>query len=284
MITVVRAPFATTVQDLGRPGHRHVGVPVSGAMDRDALVATNVCVGNVAGAAALEMALGGGELRFEDDTVIATGGARLVAMPGERALAPWIPVRVRAGDVLRIERVTDGQFAYIAVRGGIDVPLVLGSRSTLVSAALGGHEGRLLRVGDVLQVGEQVGGGPGPVPAVDHDATRPIPIVRGPQGAELDDAAWRTLLDSDFTVSRASNRAGYRLEGPTIAHRVATDRPSEPTCIGAIQLPSGGAPIVLMQDGPTIGGYPKIAVVREKAIGMFAQRTPGSSVRFVLDE
>ena len=284
MISVVRAPFATTVQDVGRPGHRHIGVPVSGAMDRDALVATNVCVGNVAGAAALEIALGGGELRFDDDTVIATGGARLVAMLGERALAPWVPFQVRAGDSLRIERVTDGQFAYLAVHGGIDVPLVLESRSTLLSAALGGHEGRLLRAGDVLPIGDDVAGRPGPVPAVEYDATRPIPIVRGPQGAALDDAAWRTLLDSDFTVSRASNRAGYRLEGATIAHRVATDRPSEPTCIGAIQLPSDGAPIVLMRDGPTVGGYPKIAVVREDALGLLAQRAPDSIVRFVLDE
>jgi len=284
VISVVRAPFATTVQDLGRPGHRHIGVPVSGAMDRDALVATNVCVGNVAGAAALEIALGGGELRFDDDTVIATGGARFVAMLGERALAPWVPFHVRAGDSLRMERVTDGQFAYLAVHGGIDVPLVLGSRSTLLSAALGGHEGRLLRAGDVLPIGDDAAGGPGPVPAVEYDATRPIPIVRGPQGAALDDAAWRTLLDSDFTVSRASNRAGYRLDGATIAHHVATDRPSEPTCIGAIQLPSDGAPIVLMRDGPTVGGYPKIAVVREDALGLLAQRAPDSIVRFVLDE
>lgn len=284
MITVTKAPFATTVQDLGRPGYRAIGVPLSGAMDRDALVATNICAGNAAHAAALEIALGGGELRFDVDAVIATGGAQLVGTIGDRAVVPWMPIAARAGETLRIERVVDGFFAYLAVHGGVDVPLVLGSRSTLVSAQLGGVHGRRLLKGDVLHIGNDVAGGPGAVPQVAHDEGAPIPIIAGPQGAEFSDEVWSTLLSRTFSVSQLSNRMGYRLEGVTIAHDVRTDRPSEPTCVGAIQLPKDGTPIVLMRDGPTVGGYPKIAVVREEAIGMLAQRAPGRAVRFVLDE
>ena len=137
MITVVQAPLFATVQDLGRRGHRAIGVPVSGAADRDALAALNVCVGNDADAAALELALGRGVLRFDADAMLGVGGATLVATLAQRPVTPWVPIVARAGDELRIERVADGRFAYLAVRGGIDVPLVLGSRSTLLSAALG---------------------------------------------------------------------------------------------------------------------------------------------------
>lgn len=284
MITVTKAPLFATVQDLGRRGHRATGVPVSGAADRDALVAVNVCVGNESGAAGIELALGRGTLRFDVDAIIAVGGATLAATLAGRPVKPWIPVAARAGEELRIERVADGRFAYLAVRGGIDVPLVLGSRSTLSSAALGGYDGRTLRAGDTLPIGDDVASGPGPITAAAHDPALPIPIVRGPQASEFGDAAWRTLLDETFHVSRMSDRAGYRLEGATIAHAVATDRPSEPTCVGAIQVPGSGQPIVLMHDGPTVGGYPKIAVVRERAIGAFAQRVPGDAVRFVLEE
>lgn len=284
MITVVRAPMMATVQDAGRFGHRAIGVPPSGAMDSAAFAAANLCVGNAPGAAAVEIALGRGELRFETDGVIAVCGARLVAVIGERAVAPWVPIPVRAGDALRIDGVTDGQFTYLAVRGGIDVPLVLGSRSTLMFAQLGGYEGRLLRSGDVLSVGDAARGEPRRVPPLRPDSTLPIPIMRGPQHGEFGDPAWRTLLETTFRVSRVSNRAGYRLEGATVVHQIPTDRPSEPTCVGAIQVPGGGEPVVLMPDGPTVGGYPKIAVVRERAIGTLAQRVPGSAVRFVLEE
>jgi len=281
MITVVKAPFAATVQDLGRPGYRAIGVPLSGGMDRDALIATNVCVGNAPGAAALELALGGGELRFDGETVIAIGGAQLLAMLGDRAVPSWVPIPVHTGETMRIERVTDGQFAYLAIHGGLDLPLVLGSRSTMLSAAFGG---RLLRTGDVFTTANDVVGGPGPVPSVTYDASAPIPVVRGPQAAEFSDDAWHVLLGRGFRVSSSSNRIGYRFEGASIVHSIPSDRPSEPTCLGAIQVPSGGAPIVLMNDGPTVGGYPKIAVVREHALGMLAQRAPGSIVRFVLDD
>lgn len=284
MITVVKAPIVATVQDLGRRGHRALGVPPSGAMDGSALVATNVCVGNAPGAAALEIALGGGELRFESATLIATGGARLLGMLGDRSVEPWVPIPVQRGEVLRIDRIVEGQFAYLAVHGGIDVPIVLGSRSTLMSAQLGGYEGRRLMHGDVLHLADDVASGPGPVPPMLYDDDVAIPIVAGPQAAQFSDAAWAALLQCTFGVSRFSSRAGYRFEGMPIVHDIPTDRPSEPTCVGAIQIPSGGTPIVLMPDGPTVGGYPKIAVVRERALGMLAQRSPGDRVRFVLDE
>ena len=286
MITVIAAPLFATIQDLGRTGFRDSGVPVSGIADRDSGVAANSVLGNDLNAAMIEWAVTGGALRFDCAGVIAIYGAEVSCAVDNRTLQPLIPFEVSAGDELHINRIVRGRFLLVAVRGGIDVPVVLGSRSTLLSASIGGFEGRRLRNGDRLRIGGLTRAAPEPA----HVLTRPsvfggdIRVMRGPQASLYDDRAWTCFIDTEFTVSRASDRTGYRLEGATLTHTGPASLPSEPACVGAIQVPDGGAPIVIMQDGPTVGGYPKIAVIRSSCLSRFAQLAPGDKVRFVLDD
>jgi len=285
VITVTAAPPFATIQDLGRFGYRDSGVPVSGLADRDGGAALNAILGNEPDAAMIEWAVAGGTLRFESDCVFAIGGADAgCTVDGERVQS-WNRMHARAGTELVVERITRGRFLMIAVRGGIDVPVVMGSRSTLLSASFGGHEGRRLKKGDVLPVGEgKEGETRGSTGGVPQSLDGAVHIVRGPQADLFDARAWETLLGAELAVSHASDRTGYRLQGATLSCSVPAVLPSEPTCVGAIQVPDGGEPIVIMHDGPTIGGYPKIAVIRAMSISRFAQHTPGERVKFVLDE
>lgn len=292
MITVVSAPPYATVQDLGRDGHRSSGIPPSGVADRDAALTLNALLQNEPNAAMLEWAVAGGTLRFDSAVTVALGGADVDASIGGVPVRPYSTVHVRPSEEMRVERLLHGRFLYIAVRGGIDVPVLLGSRSTLVSAGLGGHEGRRLRRGDVLRIGQQLrdespdstNTGSAIHESLHDRGAIVIPVIRGPQAGLFDDRAWDIFLGTRYTVSHASDRAGYRLDGPILSHSGDAALPSEPTCVGAIQVPDGGTPIVLMNDGPTVGGYPKIAVIRSSAISSFAQRAPGETVRFVLEE
>jgi len=276
MIVVSKAPPFATVQDLGRPGHRHEGVPPSGAMDAAALARLNAAVGNVPGAAGLEWALGDGSLRLEQPMTVALGpvGGELdgVSMP------PWSVVPCPRGATLRLLPPAACRFGYLAVGGGVEVPMVLGSRSTYLPGHFGGLEGRRLRNGDHLPVGGHAGPAQqlrGPL-----EDRGPIRLVRGPQAELFPPEAWAALLKGQYRVGVASDRMGYRLEGPTLGHRGPASLPSEPACPGAIQVPDGGAPIVLMPDGPTVGGYPKIAVVIAADLRRVAQAQPGAVLQF----
>ena len=285
MILVEAAPPFATVQDLGRTGFRDSGVPVSGLADRDSGIALNALLGNDPGAAMIEWAVAGGTLRFETACTVAIGGAEVECSLNGRAVAAWRSIEAPAGAALHVARIVRGRFLLVAVRGGIDVPVVLGSRATLLSAALGGLDGRRLRDGDRLPIGPAYGApararGPSGLAAFGE----PVHVRRGPQAMLFDERAWTTFASTEFTVSRASDRTGYRLEGGVIAHAGSAALPSEPACVGAIQVPEGGAPIVIMNDGPTIGGYPKIAVIRSSWMSRFAQLVPGERVRFVIDE
>jgi biotin-dependent carboxylase-like uncharacterized protein len=284
MIVVTSAPPFATVQDLGRFGYRDIGVPVSGIADRDSGLALNALLGNDPNAAMIEWAVAGGAIQFEQDATIAVGGAHAACTLAGSGVARMTAIDVPAGEALHVERITLGRFLLIAVRGGIDVPPVLGSRSTLVSAAIGGFDGRRLRTGDRLPIGRLA------VDAVRHHESaaavtdpKRIHVMRGPQAALFDRGAWSSFINTELTVSRASDRTGYRLEGVVLSHTGDASLPSEPVCVGAIQVPNAGAPIVIMNDGPTVGGYPKIAVIRSSSLSRFAQFAPGDKVQFVLD-
>jgi biotin-dependent carboxylase-like uncharacterized protein len=217
--------------------------------------------------------------------VIVVGGRADVQVDGREA-APFAAIAVKAGAVLSVTPKPDGRFVYLAVRGGINVPELLGSRSTYLPGGFGGHEGRRLKTGDRLAVGPARPGA-----AFDPDnafrlheappAVVALRVTRGPQWSRFDEATRADFFAGVYTVSPASDRMGYRLSGPPIPSRETATLPSEAACPGAVQIPDDGQPIVLMPDGPTVGGYPKLVVVVRNDLRLLAQRPPGSQVRFV---
>lgn len=296
-IHVVASGLLSTVQDLGRTGYQHLGVPVGGVMDAFALRVANLLVGNEEGDAGLEITITGPTLRFEADALIVLAGSD----PGARlepggALPPWRCAHAARGAKLSFAGAPSGCRAYLAVAGGIAVPPVLGSRSTLVRAALGGVAGRALREGDMLPLGAasplaaritrtlppaavaRWGAGPTARPAY-----VPRAVVRLLPGAHQDalDAASRTRLHAaEFVVSPQSDRAGYRLDGPRLALRAPLELLSEPVVFGTVQLPPDGRPIILMADRQPTGGYPRIGEVASADLPLLAQLRPGDTVRF----
>ncbi|HWZ28840.1 MAG TPA: biotin-dependent carboxyltransferase family protein [Gemmatimonadales bacterium] len=265
MISIVQAPAYLAVQDLGWPSSRSAGMPLSGAMDRWALTAANLMVGNAPDAAALEWALTGGRLRFGRDTQVAVCG------PGVSTTLAF-----PAGGEFDLVRPTEGRFLYLAVSGGLDVPEVLGSRSTYMPAGIG-HR---LKAGDTVPMGAPSKGRPRMPAGAPNYESGVVRVVAGPQRELFTSPAWERFLESTWRVSRASDRMGYRLEGDVPVAAPAADLPSEAACVGAVQVPPDGLPIVLMADGPTVGGYPKIAVVISADLPVMAQRAVGGSLRF----
>jgi len=275
-----------TVQDMGRKNTRAAGVPRGGAMDSFALCAANALVGNPPDSAGLEWALGGGSVRFDVDCAFAVAGATASATVSGRHVPPCTTTRARAGEVLSVDKIDSGRFLYLAFSGGIDVPLLLGSRSTYLPGRFGGFGGRSLKSGDSIRVGPQNATHPR---EGSHCAADLMPrydsgivhVTRGTHENLFDERAWGTLTESDYRISGASDRTGYKLEGPAIATSLGT-LPSEAGCAGTIQVPGDGLPIALMADAPTVGGYAKIAVVSEADLPILAQRRPGDTVRFEL--
>lgn len=265
---------------------RASGVPRGGAMDVFALQALNAIVGNALDSAGLEWALGGGALRFQGDCVFAIGGAHALATLVGQSVPSFTTCRARAGDQLTVEQLTAGRFLYIAFSGGIDVPLILGSRSTYLPGRFGGHNGRMVMRDDILPLGPSPASTPReaftcPPELLPRYESAAVRITRGPHADLFDEAAWNTLTETEFAVSTASDRTGYRLKGEAVSE-AAGNFASDASCQGAIQIPGGGTPIVLMADAPTVGGYPKIAVVAEADMPILAQRSPGEVVRFHL--
>jgi antagonist of KipI len=266
----------TTVQDAGRPGHRAEGVPAGGAADLFALRLANLLVGNPEDAAVLECTLAGPTLEFAEDTTIAVGGADFTGVPS------WQPMVVRAGGRLALGPCHHGCRGYVAIAGGVEVPVVLGSRSTFLRAHLGGHEGRALRDGDRLQAGAWV---------LPHEAKHwrvdphvlprysDAPTLRVLRGAQWNDfdADW---TGTEFTVTPVSDRMGIRLAGPKLIRRRGRELLSSAVAPGTLQVPADGQPILLLADGQTIGGYPRIAHVIGVDLPLAAQLHPGAKVRF----
>ena len=285
-IDVIDGGLLTTVQDLGRVGYQRYGVPVSGAMDTWALRAANRLAGNDEGAAAIEITMAGPVLRLDGPGLIALTGGDLGARLDGRPVPPWQSVEVRTGGELTFSGVRDGMRAYLAVAGGLDVPLVLGSRSTLLNAGLGGFMGRALAAGDRVPVGActdrpLVAGWRVPrdlIPTYGHDHT--LRVVMGPQDDAFTDEGVGDFLSGTYTLAPQSNRVGCRLTGPPIAHRRSADIVSDGTVCGAVQVSGDGMPIVLMADCGTTGGYAKIATVAGVDRSRLAQAAPGDRVRF----
>ena len=284
-ITVLSPGALTTVQDLGRWGHQRFGVPTSGAMDPRALRTANILVGNDEGEACLECTLLGPTLRFERGSVIALTGGDLGAMIDDTPLAPYRAVAVEAGQKLHFTTVRTGCRAYLAVQGGLDLPLTLGSRSTYLRAALGGFEGRALRAGDVLPIkASKITLNNLALRHIDeHFIPREeytLRVLLGPQDDYFSSAGLETFLSALYTVAPASDRMGCRLSGPPIAHKTTGDIISDGIALGAIQVPADGEPIIMLADRQSVGGYTKIATVISPDLRILAQLKPGDRLRF----
>jgi antagonist of KipI len=300
VIEVLRPGLLTTVQDLGRPGFRDQGVPVGGAADAVALRVANLLVGNPQSAAGVEMTLAGPRLHFTRDTLIALGGAEMDAELDGAPVGFWRPVRVRAGATLDVGGARAGCRAYLTCAGGIDVPPVLGSRSTYSPARFGGLDGRPLRAGDRLPVGEagvradavrgameREGRGTGAAPWFVSPSALPaygpdpeLLLIPGSHAAALTPEARADLFGGRFRVSPRSDRMGCRLDGPALALAAPLELTSEGVAPGTVQLPPGGSPIVLGADGGTTGGYPRVGHVATVHHPLLAQLRPGDTVRF----
>ena len=294
VIEVIEEGVLTTVQDLGRYGYQRYGAPVSGALDGFAMRAANVMVGNRETDAGLETTLAGLRLRFLEDTVIAITGADITPQLDGRPTPAWQPFVAPGGAVLTFDGVREGMRAYLAVAGGIDVPQVLGSRSTYIRSNLGGLEGRALVSGDILHTPgdgptERPGDGPAErvegrklpsehVPAYGH--SHALRIVMGPQDDAFTQEGLRTFLSSAYEVSPQSDRIGYRLQGLAIQHADGADIVSDGIPLGAVQVTGDGMPIILLADRGTTGGYTKIATVITTDIPRLAQAVPGDTVTF----
>lgn len=285
MIEILRAGLCDLVMDLGRPGWGALGVPAGGAADPVALATANRLAGNPAEAAALEIVQRGPLLRFPQGGVVALTGAPFVASRSSGAALAWNETLVlAAGETLSLERARNGCRCWLAVRGGVTVPPLLGSRSTFLPGGFGGHAGRALQAGDRLDTG---------VPAGDMHLLRaqppanmaeaPLRVVAGPQVGLFDDAGLATFFGGRFRVDAATDRRGVRLSGPAVTH-ARSELPSQGVLPGAIQVPPDGQPILLGWDGPVTGGYPVIGTVIEADWPRLAQLKPGDAVRFVTVE
>ncbi|MFI8946528.1 biotin-dependent carboxyltransferase family protein [Streptomyces sp. NPDC053750] len=278
-LTTVRSGALTTVQDAGRRGHAHLGVPRSGALDAPAMRLANRLLGNDPGAAVLETTLTGCALRPDRAVTLVVGGAPCPVTVDGRPAAWGAPVRVPAGAVLNVGAATAGVRSYVAVAGGIAADPVLGSRSTDLLSGLGPGP---LRDGDVVPVGTPARPVALPVaaPWPGPPAELVLPVRPGPRADWFTPAALRTLTSATYRVSPHSNRIGLRTEGPPLERARQGELPSEGVVLGAVQVPSDGRPVIFLHDHPTTGGYPVLAVVAEPALAAAAQASAGTPVRF----
>lgn len=299
MLTVRASGPLTTVQDSGRPGWAHLGVPRSGALDLPALERANALVGNASNAAVLEVTLGGLVAVFDTDAVVAVAGARcrlsVDGVPGAHASAVGVP----AGAELRLDAASAGVRGYLAVAGGIAVEPVLGSRSTDTLAGLGPAR---VNDGDLLPIGgfaiapptsicwsadlDLAGVWAGIVARQVREPAIPAePVLRvypGPRAGWFTADALASLYAATWTVTTASDRVGARLDGPALARCVEGELPSEGMIAGALQVPPGSGPVLFLADHPVTGGYPVIAVVDPDDLWLAAQAPPGTPLRFRL--
>jgi antagonist of KipI len=285
VLRVEKPGLLTTIQDLGRPGHRKFGVPPSGAMDRFALAAANRLVGNPEGAAGLECALNGPALLALQPCLVAVTGADFTPSVNGAEVPLWTGVYLAAGERLSFAGRKWGARCYIAVAGGLAGSRWLGSLATFLLVEKAGFDGRTLEAGDVLSL---VAPAPRPLIAGRHLSRRLLPeysrepvlgAIPGPHHTRLNRASRTVLFKSSFAVSRDADRMGFRLEGPQL-ELSGTELLSIGLTMGAVQLPIGGQPILLMADHQTAGGYPVILGVTRAALPLAAQLLPGDRLSF----
>ena len=283
-LEVIQAGSITTIQDLGRKGYQRFGMPTAGAMDISSLRLANLLVQNDEGQACLEITfIGLRLLAIRDLTIAITGGNLLPKVDGS-LLPLWQTVSVRKNSEISFTGVRDGIRSYLAIAGGIQVPEIMGSKSTYIRGGIGGLEGRPLRKGDRLRIGprhRRI-----PLYKIKQDLIPhygrewKIRVIMGPQEDYFSKQGIEAFTSSEYTITPQSDRMGYRLQGPKIEHRRDADIVSDATCLGSIQVPGHGLPIILFVDRQTTGGYPKIATAISLGAYELGQAKPGDSIRF----
>jgi antagonist of KipI len=297
-LTVLKPGLLTTVQDQGRPGYQRHGIVVGGAVDAFAARVANLAVGNEDGAAVLEMALVGPELKAGQDLLVALCGADFAFQVGGLEAPRDRPVAVRRGEVLSFGPARTGARAWLAVAGGIDVPVVLGSRATYVRGRIGGHEGRPLVAGDVVRTSRPgpwatqlwlkliAEGGRSPTWSIRPETLGRVAggvtvrATRGPEWDHFTPEAQAAIFGADYEVTRDIDRMGMRLTGPGLYLKEAREEISAAVNVGVVQVPGSGQPIVLLVGRQSVGGYARIAAAATVDLGKLAQFRPGDRVRF----
>lgn len=287
MIEVIKPGFFTTVQDLGRWGYQRYGIGTAGALDSFALTAANLLLGNAEEAAGLEITLAGPLLKFHQDTLVAITGADLNPRLNEKPIPTWTAFFISAGSILSFGQKKSGVRAYLAVWGGIDVPPIMGSRSTYLLGRFGGLEGRPLKAGDILpllpcpsQVPELAGRSLPISLRPPYQRNPCLRVILGPFIDYFSAEGREAFLTSAYTITPQSDRMGYRLQGTPITRAINAELITCGLANGTIQVPPDGQPILLLADRQTIGGYPIIATVINADLPLAAQCAPGDKLRF----
>jgi biotin-dependent carboxylase-like uncharacterized protein len=296
-INVLSAGISTTIQDLGRPGYYHLGIPLGGAMDRLALRAANMLVGNAEGAAGLEAVFVGPELEFTESVTVAVCGADLPPKVDGEARDTWTAFEVRRGEVLSFDFLRSGARVYIAVSGGINTLPALGSRSTYAIGALGGVNGRAIQPGDALPIGAQPAGSSRNSSVPEKLRRAPgnpakLRVLPGLYWHRITGKAQKSFFDDEWKVANEADRMGYRFQGGRALEFVEREQPfgagADPSNItdacypyGSIQVPSGAEPIILHRDAVSGGGYFMIGTVISADMDLIGQLQPHTATRFV---
>lgn len=283
-IKVLKAGLCTTVQDIGRIGYQQYGIPVSGVMDEFSFLVANYLVESDKNNAVLEIPYIGPSLEFDFDISIAITGADLSPKLNEKEIKNWETIDVKKGDVLSFGSIKKGARAYIAFAGEINVPTVNGSKSTLLKSKLGGYNGRQLKIGDELEIlNPRVLSKKNKLPYKYrplYKNVEEIRIVLGPQDSYFTEKGIKTLLSSNYEITKNADRMGMRLEGEAIEHKDKADIISDAAVFGSIQVPGNGQPIILLADRQTTGGYTKIATVIKADLPKLAQLSPSNKIKF----
>lgn len=285
-LKVLHPGLLTSVQDSGRYGYQQFGVPVAGVMDSFAHRIANILVENEENEAVLEATLLGPKIEFLSEAVIAITGGNLSPEINQQSIEMWRCIYVKPGDVLSFSGAKTGCRSYIAFAGGIDVPIVMGSKSTYAKAKIGGYEGRLLKAEDILNIGNTKQ----PLSSLKRSLPKQyipeyrnhfeVQVVLGPQEDHFTPKGIETFLSNPYTVTNECDRMGFRLDGEEIEHIQGGDIISDGIAFGAIQVPGHGKPIIMMADRQTTGGYTKIGNVIWEDLSKIAQAKPGDIIRF----
>ena len=283
ILKVLKPGLQTTVQDIGRYGYQQFGISPSGAMDTFSMQVANILVGNPRGEAVLEAAIIGPEVEALSDVAIAICSGDFTPKVDGEAVSMWKSFLLRKGQVLTVGHSQRGARAYIAFGGGIDVPFVLGSKSTFLNGQFGGFEGRALQKGDVLAGNPLIRKPykmlhPELVPQYGKEMT--IRVVIGPHEDRFTEESIQRFFSEEFVVTHQANRMGYQLKGPKLEHIGGPDIISDPIPLGGIQVPASGQPIILLADRQTTGGYTRIGTIISYDIPMVAQAVPDTIIHF----